>query len=236
MIDETIWLATNDPLVLLDFLFPMRGLDSAEPQSQASRYYLFGCARLAWNRLPGVSRAIVEVGERALVGPHRDPALADKVYPLAEALVHCRGNVAEVNAIGHELITLGLATDQPVMIEKDILPELWTGFAYLTYLPFVRTTPHFRRIPAYLHSVSLVREVFGNPFKQYPLFDARWRTDNVLQLANHVEATGDFKVLPILADALEDAGCTRADVLQHLRSGEPHARGCWALRLVRSDR
>jgi hypothetical protein len=232
MIDEPTWLATNDALAMLDVLFPMRGLDSAEPQSRASRFYLFGCARMAWNRLPGVCRVIVEAGERSLIGPNRDRELREKVSPLAEALIHCRGSVDEVNAIGQDLVALGLATHQQVMIATDIVPELWTGFAYLTYLPFSRTTPFFRRVPAFLHSAALVREVFGNPFAQQPPFNPNWRTENVLQVANHVEATGDFQVLPILADALEDAGCTRDDVLRHCRCGEPHARGCWALELV----
>ncbi len=38
--------------------------------------------------------------------------------------------------------------------------------------------------------------------------------------------------LGVLADALEDAGCTDAELLGHLRGPGPHVRGCWALDLV----
>jgi hypothetical protein len=41
-----------------------------------------------------------------------------------------------------------------------------------------------------------------------------------------------FADLPILADALEDAGCTEAAVLAHCRGGGEHVRGCWAVDLL----
>ncbi len=41
-----------------------------------------------------------------------------------------------------------------------------------------------------------------------------------------------FDELPVLADALEEAGCTGAEILEHLRSPGRHARGCWALDLL----
>ena len=40
-----------------------------------------------------------------------------------------------------------------------------------------------------------------------------------------------FHRLPILADALEDAGCDDEAILGHLRSHGPHVRGCWAVDL-----
>ena len=45
-----------------------------------------------------------------------------------------------------------------------------------------------------------------------------------------------FAELPILADALEDAGCTDPTLLDHLRRPGPHFRGCWALDLLRGER
>jgi hypothetical protein len=38
--------------------------------------------------------------------------------------------------------------------------------------------------------------------------------------------------MPILADALEDAGCDNADILQHCRGAGEHVRGCWVVDLV----
>jgi hypothetical protein len=234
--NERDWLTTDDALAMLDHLFPVRGLDSTEPQSRPSRLYLLNCARVAWNRLPGVCRAVVAAGERAFCGRVRNHSLRDVVYPHAEALTLCRGEVEEVNGIGRALVALGLAAPEEVRVEEDIDPKAWGGFAHLAYFPFAGTTPHYRRVPAEFHSAALAREAFANPFHHHPRFDRRWRTETVLQLARHVESTGDFSVLPVLADALEDAGCARGDVLDHLRHGGPHARGCWAVELVLDEK
>jgi hypothetical protein len=43
---------------------------------------------------------------------------------------------------------------------------------------------------------------------------------------------GEFLLAPIIADALEDAGCDSADVLDHCRGSGPHVRGCWVVDLV----
>ena len=81
---------------------------------------------------------------------------------------------------------------------------------------------------------GMIREVFGNPFRP-PHVRPDWLAWNhgaVRHIAEAALASGDFTDLPILADALEDAGCTDADLLAHLRSGGPHAPGCWALDAV----
>jgi hypothetical protein len=74
-------------------------------------------------------------------------------------------------------------------------------------------------------------EVVGNPFRPVA-FNPAWRTDTVLALARHAYDRRDFSALPILADALQDAGCDSEDVLNHCRGAGPHARGCWVLDCV----
>ncbi len=76
-----------------------------------------------------------------------------------------------------------------------------------------------------------LRDIFGNPF-QRTLLSSSWRTTNVTTLANAIYQEHNFEDLPILADAVEEAGCTDAAVLGHLRGAGPHVRGCWALDLV----
>jgi hypothetical protein len=51
-------------------------------------------------------------------------------------------------------------------------------------------------------------------------------------LAQAIYEDRAFDRLPVLADALEDAGCTNSDLLGHLRGPGPHARGCWVLDLL----
>jgi hypothetical protein len=77
----------------------------------------------------------------------------------------------------------------------------------------------------------LLREVFGNPFRPVTP-DRSWLTSDVLGLARGIEADRAFDRLPILADALEDAGCDNADVLEHCRGPGPHVRGCWVVDLM----
>ena len=62
--------------------------------------------------------------------------------------------------------------------------------------------------------------------------DPAWLTSTVVALARSIYDERAFDRLPILADALQDAGCDSDDVLAHLRDPQEHVRGCWALDLV----
>lgn len=80
--------------------------------------------------------------------------------------------------------------------------------------------------------VSALRDIVGNPFRPVA-FDPAWRTSDVRLLAQRIYDTRDFSPMPILADALQDAGCTSDDLLAHCRdAGQLHVRGCWAVDLV----
>jgi hypothetical protein len=72
----------------------------------------------------------------------------------------------------------------------------------------------------------LIRDIFGNPFRP-ALIDPVWLTATAVSLAAAIYADRAFDRLPILADALEDAGCTNADLLSHCRQPGEHVRGCW---------
>ncbi len=78
---------------------------------------------------------------------------------------------------------------------------------------------------------NLIRDLFGNPFRPVS-FSPAWRTSTVLALASQMYELRDFSALPILADALQDAGCDSTGVLDHCRGAGPHARGCRVVDLV----
>jgi hypothetical protein len=78
---------------------------------------------------------------------------------------------------------------------------------------------------------TLLREQLGNPFRPYT-FDPHWRTETVIALATGIEGERTFDRMPILADALEEAGCDERPMLDHLRGPGPHAVGCWVLDLI----
>ncbi|HEX4607492.1 MAG TPA: hypothetical protein VH092_04730 [Urbifossiella sp.] len=75
---------------------------------------------------------------------------------------------------------------------------------------------------------ELVRDIFGNTFR-HVLFDPSWRTSAAVALARSMYDSRDFSAAPVLADALEEAGCEDAAVLGHLRGGGGHVRGCWCV-------
>jgi hypothetical protein len=82
------------------------------------------------------------------------------------------------------------------------------------------------------YQAALVRDIFGNPFVPVP-FSADWRTDTVLLLAKQMYEAREFSAMPILADALQDAGCDNNSMLAHCRDATAtHVRGCWVLDLV----
>jgi hypothetical protein len=99
---------------------------------------------------------------------------------------------------------------------------------------------------------ALMREQFGDPFRKARWVGSRlrdkidprhpdlllvrewltWEAGIVLGLAQAIDEERAWDRMPILADALEDAGCAEPSLLEHLRQGGAHARGCWALDLL----
>jgi hypothetical protein len=79
-------------------------------------------------------------------------------------------------------------------------------------------------------SCKLIREIFG-PFRPVTT-DPTCLTPTVKKLAAAIYDEKAFDRLPILADALEEAGCSNEEILVHCRGPGPHVRGCWAVDLV----
>jgi hypothetical protein len=73
--------------------------------------------------------------------------------------------------------------------------------------------------------LHIPRDIFGNPFRPDAV-EPSWRTAAAVDLAQGIYDERAFDRLPVLADALEDAGCANPDVLGHCRGAGPHARGC----------
>jgi hypothetical protein len=109
----------------------------------------------------------------------------------------------------------------------DTEVEVANGYAVLTAF----TT-------AQAENCELIRDIFGNPFRPVTV-DPAWLTPTVTDLATvayneRALPSGELDParLAVLADALEEAGCSSADLLSHLRSTGPHVRGCWAVDLL----
>jgi hypothetical protein len=81
---------------------------------------------------------------------------------------------------------------------------------------------------------DLIRDIFGNPFRPAAVQAAwlRWNGGTVPGLARSIYEGHRFRDMPILHDALLDAGCDDQDILDHCKAPGPHVRGCWVLDLL----
>jgi hypothetical protein len=77
----------------------------------------------------------------------------------------------------------------------------------------------------------LLKDIFGNPFRPV-IVDPAWLTWHdalLVSMAQQMYESRDFRDMPVLADALEEAGCTNQDILDHCRQPDEHVRGCWVI-------
>lgn len=81
---------------------------------------------------------------------------------------------------------------------------------------------------------QLFRDIFGNPFHPGTIEPAwrEWNGGSVVKLARTIYYDRRWDIMPILGDALEDALCDNADILDHCRGPGPHVRGCWVVDLI----
>jgi hypothetical protein len=80
----------------------------------------------------------------------------------------------------------------------------------------------------------LLRDLFGDPRRPAPLHPGwlAWNDGCVGKMARAIRDEGAFHMMPVLADALEEAGCEDRAILDHCRAAGEHIRGCWVLDLL----
>jgi hypothetical protein len=90
------------------------------------------------------------------------------------------------------------------------------------------------RAAEYAEMCIILRYIFGHPFRPIQIDPAwlQWRDGAAVHITQTIYDTRRFQDLPILADALEEAGCADADILGHCRGPGEHVRGCWVLDLL----
>lgn len=226
---EAEWIATNDPFELIDHRFGMRSPDSVTSDVRQLQLYFLACAQRTADRLPWIGRELLAAAEQQAAGNALDPLGKSAVRAAAEELVHNTDFADAIQQAEHYYALSGRI--RPIDVPAataEFLPKLWSGTAHLLYYALDAKAPIFAHIPAELYCADLIREVFGNPFLEV-WFDPCWRTSAVRDLALSIERSGDYSRMPMLADALEEAGCTDSNVVGHLRTGRGHVRGCWVL-------
>lgn len=106
------------------------------------------------------------------------------------------------------------------------------GNWYPQWAPYYSAVPKI--VPPYdgffenTEFVPYANDVFGNPLDPVS-FPLAWRTDAAVGMAAAMYEAREFAIMPILADALEEAGCDHAVTLEHCRGPGPHVRGCWVV-------
>ena len=211
----------------------MSMLDFIEPKESNRKLRLFacGCCRRIWPLLVcDESRAAVERAEEYVDGratlqelsaaqERADQAVYQWVHRLRDTAERQRAAAA---AVAGRQASYPAETSEAVA-DRAKQAAKWSWSAE----QLVRD----RRPESNDDWCQIVRCVFGNPFRPVTP-DPRWRTSVVLSLAEQMYDSRDFAAMPILADALEEAGCDNTDVLNHCRSGGPHVRGCWVVDLI----
>lgn len=113
--------------------------------------------------------------------------------------------------------------------------KYWRGFITEREMlnRFFEFTDISTRLTRDRYVVSLATELLGNPFRPVELKSdwLEWNSGAVRAIAQKIYDDSDFGGMPILADALENAGCAHSDMLTHCRDAF-HVRGCWVLDLL----
>jgi hypothetical protein len=233
---EADWLACENPLTALTFIAARvpdrklrlflcascaRLLDGAPPHRRLFRGYYPGSFQKLERALSVVEQfAGGFVGSDALAGARRDAE--DSVY------VPSSIDYGGESGLDYEsAAVVAAAVEHPV--PEDVITASWRAIdsqSARTHEGEGSRRPENARWQA-----MIFRDVLGNPFRRI-IFSSAWQTETVLSLAQQIYASRHFDRMPILADALEDAGCTNVDVLQHCRQPGEHVRGCWAVDLI----
>jgi hypothetical protein len=206
-VTEAEWRAATDPEPMLQFL-------RRKASERKLRLFACACARAVWDLLQDErARNAVEVGEQ----------YADRLTTVRELDLASESAWQAVDACPSEANYCAQST-----VESST-PDAAADAAGHAAQDGMRLSTQS----------DLLRDIFGNPFRAVPCVEPAWlawQDGTLLQLAlaayeqrRPPEGTLDPGRLGVLADALEDAGCTDAEPLGHLRGPGPHVRGCWAV-------
>jgi hypothetical protein len=216
---EAEWLEGADPKPMLAFL---RGKTS----DRKLRLFTVACCRHIWHLMPDEqSRDLVHVAEQFADGAADEArrasvyAAASSTFPRLKAPL-ASGAASMAATVGKN----GEVVDNMPRHVADLAANAVRGEQ--SYDEALEVITEERK-----HQCSLLRDIIGNPFRPVAV-DPAWRTPRTIAVAQAIYDERCFDDLPILADALEEAGCTSADLLAHLRGPGPHVRGCWAVDLV----
>jgi hypothetical protein len=219
---EAEWLAATRPTGMLLFL---------RDRISERKVLLFNCAccRETWPHLGDGDRKAAALAEISADDPTAILELQRRLDPeqaAALAIAHLNNQTVREDLAA-------LLTTQ-THIRLGLLGKDWAVgiLAHEAAMLSAKVVPECARQEVQSHEekkqAELVRDIFGNPFRPVTL-DPSWVTSTVTALARQMYESRDLSAMPILADALQDAGCDSDDILDHCRGPGPHVRGCWVV-------
>jgi len=228
LVSKEDWQSETHPFYMLNWWRYYKG----EPSPRKSRLLACACCRLVWHLfIDEHLRLAVETAEAFADGLASPEELA-AVHEQAHALGLSRGEV--LGRMSRDMPGWAALADswRVAHAAADVSGPDDTLFGNAMH--YVARDGGSGRDTDDLGQANLIRELLGTPLRQGS-FDStwsRWADGAVFKIAQASYDLRDFSNLPILADALEEAGCTDVEILSHLRGPGPHVRGCWALDLI----
>src|SRR5207302_11255992 len=111
--------------------------------------------------------------------------------------------------------------------------DAWSAASQASNFAYLAAGDQPQSVPEQTAQADLLRCIVGPLlFRAPPAVHPAWLGWNggtVLHLAQAIYDERSFDRLPVLADALEEAGSDNEELLSHCRGLGPHARGCWVL-------
>ncbi len=226
IVNEQEWLAATDLVPMVDFL--------GQKASQR-KLRLFAVTCCQWVTQLGTDTSFLnslDVAERFADGA----ATADELAKAEEASNEVYQECEEALSVAASRAVLAGTSgqgDDPAITKRqdaaDIVSQ--TTEAVIRGRDFAYTARGCGRRYTHSDPVLWLRDIFGIPFRPV-IVDPDWLTTTVVSLARQMYESRDFSGMPILADALHDAGCDEPAILAHCRCEKPHVRGCWLVDLI----
>jgi hypothetical protein len=202
------------------------------PSDRKFRLMVVAALRAVWEHVSDPrSRAAVDAAER--YADTRDPFLLAAARQGAEQATDEAGRPWDPNDSKNRYAQL-VAGAAWQCLDPELNNRRWPFWVETVTGLECDDLPGRTRLAAEAIHLHLFHDIFGNPFRPVAL-NRRWLAwcfGTVPAIARHVYEERAFHDLPILADALEDAGCGDAAILDHCRGPGPHVRGCWVLDLL----
>ena len=217
-------MACTDPRDMLAFL-------KNNTSDRKLRLFEVACCRLVWHLLPDRCHRLVGAVEKYADRETRprDLVALFKDYNTGQvATSPVPGSTQAVEAVGH----LGWRWRWRMDFIKNEKQVTVHRVARSVSESLAKSMPWQKARQLEGH---LLHELFGpSPYRPIALNPAwlTWHNGLIVSMARQMYDSRDFSDIPILADALEEAGCSNQDILGHCRSGGEHVRGCWVVDLL----